>query len=623
MNGLTATDQFCGAGGSSLGAAIAGVELRLGLNHSKLAIETHNTNFPGADHDCTDISACDPRRYPSTDILITSPECTNHTLAKGARRRPVVAPSLLDEAPVADELAERSRATMWDVVRFTEFHAYKIVIVENVVDAFWWGPKLPGFKMGNGELFNAWLNAMDALGYRHRVVLLNSMFAPPTPQSRDRMYVVFWRKEQRAPDLDFVVPSWCPRCEQIVQAVQAWKPMKKSGGRPWGSYGAQYVYQCPTCQTQAWPGAYPAATAIDWSLFGQRIGDRKKALAQATRERIRRGLERYGLQGQAFRLLQDGMPRPLTIPLVTQTGRQDLGLLLPVAGNRSERTPGARVRTTEQPMATRTTQSDLALIVPLRKNGNAADTGQESLPTVCASGNHHGLVVAKGSGSTPRSTDEALPCVTTIPQLRILVPAGGPTGQGRNPKSVEEPIGTVLAENHRALVVSNMAGNAPRDAATEPSHVVTTGGKLALVEPADGAFVMRNNTARGDAAQMSTPVEEPLRTLTGAGHQSLIVPYYRTGEATPTVEPIGSVTTHDRFGLVDLEEAIDDCTFRMLQPHEIARAMVMHEHVDGSPYVVLGNKRDQVAQYGNAVTPPVMRMLVERCAESLEPNGVA
>jgi DNA (cytosine-5)-methyltransferase 1 len=39
-----------------------------------------------------------------------------------------------------DEAAERSRATMWDVVRFSEFHDYGAVIVENVVDVFQWPP---------------------------------------------------------------------------------------------------------------------------------------------------------------------------------------------------------------------------------------------------------------------------------------------------------------------------------------------------------------------------------------------------------------------------------------------------------------------------------------------------
>lgn len=93
---LTITDQFCGAGGSSQGARQlaqamgGGLEVKLALNHWKLAIETHNTNFPDTLHDCTDVSACDPRRYPKTDILITSPECTNHSLAKGKKRKNAV-----------------------------------------------------------------------------------------------------------------------------------------------------------------------------------------------------------------------------------------------------------------------------------------------------------------------------------------------------------------------------------------------------------------------------------------------------------------------------------------------------------------------------------------------------
>jgi DNA (cytosine-5)-methyltransferase 1 len=57
---------------------------------------------------------------------------------------------------------------------------------------------------------------------------------------------------------------------------------------------------------------------------------------------------------------------------------------------------------------------------------------------------------------------------------------------------------------------------------------------------------------------------------------------------------------------------VDDCGFRMLQPHEIQRAMAFP-----GDYVVLGNGREKVKQLGNAVTPPVMAMLIERCVQSL------
>jgi DNA (cytosine-5)-methyltransferase 1 len=80
------------------------------------------------------------------------------------------------------------------------------------------------------------------------------------------------------------------------------------------------------------------------------------------------------------------------------------------------------------------------------------------------------------------------------------------------------------------------------------------------------------------------------------------------GDAIPTV------TTGDRHALVQPSPkiAVEDCYFRMLQPHEIQAAMAFPQD-----YVVLGNKREKVKQLGNAVTPPVMRMIVERCIESL------
>jgi site-specific DNA-cytosine methylase len=285
---LTVTDLFCGAGGSSIGAEMAGAELRLGLNHWTRAIETHATNFPNADHECDDIAALTTaqiRRYPDTDILLASPECTNHSLAKGALRRKPQRPSLFDDGPAGDEEQDRSRATMWDVPRFAEQKLlkgkpYKAIVVENVVDAFKWGYD------DDGGLFQAWLQAMRALGYESEIVYLNSMFCPPTPQSRDRMYVVFWRKGQRRPDLRVEPPSWCPACEAIVEGRQAWKKPTS----PWGRYGAQYLYRCPLCIGPVFPGVFPAATAIDWAIPAPIIGQRAKPLADNTRSRIKRAL---------------------------------------------------------------------------------------------------------------------------------------------------------------------------------------------------------------------------------------------------------------------------------------------------------------------------------------------
>jgi DNA (cytosine-5)-methyltransferase 1 len=50
----------------------------------------------------------------------------------------------------------------------------------------------------------------------------------------------------------------------------------------------------------------------------------------------------------------------------------------------------------------------------------------------------------------------------------------------------------------------------------------------------------------------------------------------------------------------------------MLEPHEIGRAMSFADD-----YIVLGNKREKVRQYGNAVTPNAAEVLVCALVEAI------
>ena len=232
------------------------------------------------------------------------------------------------------------------------------------------------------------------------------------------------------------------------------------------------------------------------------------------------------------------------------------------------------------------------------------------------------------------------------------------------------PLDTVHTTHDRAMIVPPMGDVTPRDAGLHPTPAQTTTTRAAIVHPrgvaelqrhgdvrpvweavhtvrAGGqhhAIVMRNNEGGGE---MSTPTHEPVRTLTSRGHQSLVlqnmhanapgaaqrqptpsvctgstlalvVPYDSTGEPRVASEqPTPTLTTRDRAGLLWTDDAIDDCLFRMFALHEIAGAMVMAEHVDGGAYIVTGNKRERMAQYGNAVTPPAARELVSRLLEVL------
>lgn len=506
---LTLTDLFCGAGGSSTGAvAIPGVTVKIAANHWDLAIATHNTNHPDTDHAIADIHQADPGYFPRTDVLWASPECTKWTVASG-KAAASIDPGLWED-PLADEAAQRSRMLMFDVPRFAAHHRYRAVIVENVVDV--------STRKQYVAAFERWLTEMHKLGYQHREVYLNAMHAQaaglPAPQSRDRLYVVFWREGDRAPDLDrWTRPSaWCEKHGQIV-AMQSWKDPAKTRGR----YRQQYVWRCPRSECRnavVEPGWLPASSIIDWELRGQRIGDRTKPLSPKTMARIRAGLERYGTSPMLSEYYGQSGCRPTAEPMSTATTREHHGLLVPVEGR-----DGKDARPVGDPLRTMTTRSETGVLVTLRGQ-NAPKTTDDVVDTFAASGTHHGLL-------------------------------------------------------------------------------------------------MRHNSSRGPGAEMVTPTDEVIRTLTTKGHQSLLVPTGGTWNDTayPASHPLRTRTTRETEAHVVTAADIDDCEFRMLEPSEIKRGMAFP-----AEYVMLGNRREQVKMAGNAVVPPAARDLVGAVAESL---GVA
>jgi DNA (cytosine-5)-methyltransferase 1 len=406
---ITATDQFCGAGGSTTAAKLAGVDVKMALNHWDLAIETHNTNHPDTSHDCTDIQACDPRRYPSTNILITSPECTNHSLAKGRKRKFQAQLDMFGTCKITPE-EERSRATMWDVPRFAEFHDYEIVIVENVVDARYW------------RMWNAWLLAMHSLGYDHKCLYLNSMFFHPCPQSRDRMYVVFWKKGNRKPELEYRPIAPCPGCGD-KEAYQSWKRPEKK----WGKYKQQYVYRCSSCMEEVVPYFYCAMNVVDWSVPITRIGDRKRPLADKTIQRIKYGLEKYGQQpmvvtGRYTSGLNCRVKSARHAPLPTQPGDPSHFLLSQIHFHSDAYSNKVKLGTS--PGMTQTTRQEHNILVPpaivnLRNNANASSS-LEAIKTVTAGGINHALLFGCYSPGWSRGLDQPTGSMTTTAQQALL-----------------------------------------------------------------------------------------------------------------------------------------------------------------------------------------------------------
>jgi DNA (cytosine-5)-methyltransferase 1 len=370
---LTFTDIFCGTGGSSIGLAAAGFELKLAANHWDRAIETHAANFVEADHLLGDVSNYDMRRLPRTDVLWASPECTWHSPAGGRKR--VRAQLDLFEEYVPDAAGVRSRATAFDVLRAAEVHRYKVIVVENVVE------------FAARESFDQWLDWLASLGYYLQLVNVSAAHIggptnPHAPQWRDRLYVVASASSVPAPDVRPRPLAWCPECDEQVAAVQSWK---KPRARQVGKYGQQYVYRCPntSCRNQVLPFVLPAAAAIDWTDPGTRIGDRNKPLAAATIRRIEAGLRMFAqpttvaVHGNTWERAGYTRAWPAyDTPLNARTGTPGDGVAVPPMLDPAGGTWNTAPAAVDQPMRTREAEAVVCPPYVVSTNHGSDDTGR-------------------------------------------------------------------------------------------------------------------------------------------------------------------------------------------------------------------------------------------------------
>lgn len=501
---LTAYDEFSGFGGSSQGfTAVPGVELAMAANHRQLAIDVHAMNFPDADHYCGDVAKEDIARFPAADLFWASPSCPPWSNARGVRRDfDRSTQGLLFGEQVVDPNVARARALMQEIPRYLEAMLLRgkpvlAGVVENVVECRNW------------DQWDHWRRRIEQLGYRTRLIAINSMHVAPratrwAPQSRDRLFLGYWwDKLGRDPDWDkWLRPrAWCPACEEVIDAVQVFKKPGADMGR-YGRHG-QYIYRCPrfTCRNQlVEPVTMPAAHAIDWTLEpGQKIGERTDPLKPSTLERIRSGIAKHA--------------RPL---------------LAPAGGTWRE-----HASSIDEPMPTRTTRETDGLVIPPLAVPVHARTGHTAYPT-----------------TTPLRTQTCRQETALVLPPFMTILRGG--GSKKASYGVDQPLATFSADGtHHGLV-------------TPPGS-------------------------------------------DGPDREQLLMAYYSNGSTRHISEPMGTLTTKDRYALVSVDHAlpaVEDCTFRMLTPREIAAGMAF-----APDYKVKGSNRDQVQGFGNAVTPPVSEVI--------------
>jgi C-5 cytosine-specific DNA methylase len=301
---------------------------------------------------------------------------------------------------------------------------------------------------------------------------------------------------------------------------------------------------------------------------------------------------------------------------------------------------------------------DSAYLVKLKGTGVANDP-REPLHTVTGGGLHHALVepsvkaamiLPQHGGGEMRHESEPVPTVASKGAIRLLEASAREEkgfvvelGHGEKKSdqetgrthSLEKPIGTITGSNNFYLAEGTL-NEADESFLLQVNHADTPGSNgshriRSLEDPLPTVCGNRGEWAIADATVRS-PVqlkETAPSTPPAANDLAYIIKYFRTGIAKPTTEPLDTVTSKHRFGLV-LPELIEfdpeteglpkegkvyiqidqkfyelDLKLRMLEPHELALAQGFR-----SDYRFEGTKTSVVKQIGNAVPRRLARSIV-------------
>jgi len=202
----TFVDLFCGAGFGARGAVQGGGVPLLGLDAWDLATQNYKANFPEADILTEKIEDVSPRALGTKyrpDVLMTSPECTSHSIARGSKPG-----------------SEKSRETAIGIVPWVKAMKPRWVIVENVN------------RMKQWDRHDELVQTIEGLGYAVSDLLLNSADFG-SAQARKRLFLVCDKKQTtvKREDLLNLVEEPKKTARDIInwKATYSATPLRKPG----------------------------------------------------------------------------------------------------------------------------------------------------------------------------------------------------------------------------------------------------------------------------------------------------------------------------------------------------------------------------------------------------------
>ncbi|ALV92458.1 MULTISPECIES: DNA cytosine methyltransferase [Pantoea] len=596
-------DNFAGGGGASTGIEMAtGRSVDIAINHDENAIAMHTTNHPDTLHYCESVFNIDPVAATSgapVGLAWFSPDCRHFSKAKGSK-------------PVKKEI----RGLAWIVIRWALAKRPRVVMLENVEEFKTWGPLLDSEDRPDparaGETFAAFVGMLSTgIPADHPALDEVCDFLQIGRHSGDARrlvaglrYTVEYR-ELRA--CDYGAPTIRKRFFMVMRCDG--QPVTW----PQPSHGDPKSLAVQSGHLKPWR---TAAECIDWSIPCPSIFGRSKPLAENTMKRIARGIQRFVTDNPTPFIVKCNHTtskggydcfrgQSLDDPLQTITRKHGYAVVAPIFAGTGGSTFQMKPRPVDKPFFTLLTQnrtnivcSMLAPVISRQFGNSVGHPVDEPAGTVTAGGGGHSALV-----------------VPTMIQMGY----GERPGQAPRVLDIDKPVGTVTAGGNKfalatAFLAKHFGGNytGPGAALDGPAHTVTTTDHHALVT---------SNLIKFRGTNTGQPTDTPLHTITASGThlgevRAFLMKYYGNEKGGVGLnEPLGTVTTNDRFGLITVDGTdyqIVDIGMRMLQPHELYAAQgfpswyVIDQDFRGKKYA----KDKQVARCGNAVPPPFAEALV-------------
>ena len=563
---------FAGGGGSCEGIKQAlGYAPHIAMNHNPVAMAVHKMNHPETLHYPEDIFSVDP--IVSTGGLPVllgwfSPDCRHFSKAKGG-------------TPVTKEI----RGLAWVVVRWALATHPKVLMLENVEEFKTWGPLLnDGDKCypdpdRKGETFHAFISMLSGgVPADHPALAECCEFLDIDINGPDAArlvaglgYNVDYRERK-------AYISGAPTIRKRLYVVA--RADGKAVVWPEAEYGDPKSPEFASGKLKPWR---TAAECIDWSIPCPSIFERKKPLAENTLKRIARGIRRFVIDNPTPFIVKCNHTstkthydcfrgQPLGEPLQTITNSPGFSVVAPIIARIGQTGFGGdrMAYPVNKGITTITSKAEHLLVAPVitRQFGNSVGHSVDE---------PNGTITAGGGGKSQL-------CTAFLAKHF----GGNYTGAGA---AMDAPVHTVTTTDHHALVTTNL-------------------------------IKLRGTCKDGQ------PVTEPAPTITAGGlHigevRAFLLKYYgNEKEGVSLNEPLHTVTTNDRFGLVTVEGVdyqIVDIGMRMLTPRELynAQGFPADYIIDRGPDGEKISQKDQVARCGNSVCPTEAFALVKANVKGL------